>query len=135
PIDPLRLFRHRTVSLASFASLVVGVAMFGATVFLSQYFQLARGQSPTMAGVMTIPMIAGLFLSSTASGLIITRNGRWKVWLIIGGILMVAGCGLLGSIAYDTEYWHVGLYMAVLGLGVGMLMQNLVLCTQNQVAP
>ena len=134
PIVPLRLFRNRTISLASFASLFVGVAMFGATVFLSQYFQLARGQSPTMAGMMTIPMIAGLFLSSTASGLIITRTGRWKVWLVLGGILMVAGCGLLGSIASNTEYWHVAFYMAALGLGVGMLMQNLVLCTQNQVA-
>ncbi|MEU7565817.1 MDR family MFS transporter [Streptomyces fradiae] len=135
PVIPLRLFRNRTITLASIASLFVGVAMFAGTVFFSQYFQLARGESPTMSGVMTIPMIAGLFVSSTGSGLIITRTGRWKAWLVGGGALVTAGLGLLGTIRYDTEYWHVAVYMAVLGLGLGMMMQNLVLCTQNQVAP
>ncbi|RDG34753.1 MFS transporter [Streptomyces corynorhini] len=135
PIIPLRLFRNRTITLASLASLFVGIAMFAGTVFFSQYFQLARGKSPTMSGVMTIPMIAGLFLSSTVSGLIITKTGRWKIWLVSGGALLTAGLGLLGSIRYDTPYWHVGVFMALLGLGVGMMMQNLVLATQNQVAP
>ncbi|MFP3989375.1 MDR family MFS transporter [Streptomyces sp. E11-3] len=135
PIIPLRLFRNRTIALSSLASLFVGVAMFGGTVFFSQYFQLARGESPTMSGVLTIPMIAGLFVSSTASGLIITRTGRWKAWLVAGGALLTAGLGLLGTIRYDTDYWRVALFMALLGLGIGMMMQNLVLCTQNQVAP
>lgn len=135
PIIPLRLFRNRTITLASLASLFVGVAMFAGTVFFSQYFQLARDKSPTMSGVMTIPMIAGLFVSSTVSGQVITRTGRWKAWLIAGGVLVTAGLGLLGTIRYDTEYWHIAIFMALLGLGVGMMMQNLVLCTQNQVAP
>ncbi|MFF8031286.1 MFS transporter [Streptomyces sp. NPDC016626] len=135
PIIPLRLFRNRTITLASLASLFVGIAMFAGTVYFSQYFQLARGESPTMSGVMTIPMIGGLFVSSTASGLIITRTGRWKGWLLAGGVLLTAGLGLLGTMRHDTPYWHLAVFMALMGLGVGMMMQNLVLCTQNQVTP
>ncbi|GGV75993.1 MFS transporter [Streptomyces griseoloalbus] len=135
PIIPLRLFRNRTITLASLASLFVGIAMFAGTVYFSQYFQLARDKSPTMSGVMTIPMIGGLFVSSTVSGMIITRTGRWKGWLLAGGVLLTAGLGLLGTMRYDTPYWHIAVFMALMGLGVGMMMQNLVLCTQNQVAP
>jgi EmrB/QacA subfamily drug resistance transporter len=135
PIIPLRLFRNRTITLASLASLFVGIAMFAGTVYFSQYFQLARDKSPTMSGVMTIPMIGGLFISSTVSGQIITKTGKWKGWLLAGGVLLTAGLGLLGTMRYDTPYWHLGVYMALMGLGVGMMMQNLVLCTQNQVAP
>ncbi|MEU1407568.1 MFS transporter [Streptomyces sp. NPDC005728] len=135
PIIPLRLFRNRTITLASLASLFVGVAMFTGTVFFSQYFQLARDKSPTMSGVMTIPMIGGLFVSSTVSGQFITRTGRWKAWLVSGGVLVTAGLMMLGSIRYDTEYWKMAIWMALLGLGIGMMMQNLVLATQNQVAP
>ncbi|WP_326604687.1 DHA2 family efflux MFS transporter permease subunit [Streptomyces sp. NBC_01799] len=135
PIIPLRLFRNRTITLASVASLFVGIAMFAGTVFFSQYFQLARGKSPTMSGVMTIPMIAGLFLSSTISGQVITKTGRWKAWLVSGGFLVTAGLGMLGTIRYDTAYWHIAVFMFVMGLGIGMMMQNLVLATQNQVAP
>ncbi|MER6706251.1 MFS transporter [Streptomyces fumanus] len=135
PIIPLRLFRNRTITLASLASLFVGIAMFAGTVYFSQYFQLARDKSPTMSGVMTIPMIGGLFVSSTVSGQIITKTGKWKGWLLAGGVLLTAGLGLLGTMRYDTPYWHIAIYMALMGLGVGMMMQNLVLCTQNQVAP
>ncbi|MEV7105874.1 MFS transporter [Streptomyces atroolivaceus] len=135
PIIPLRLFRNRTITLASAASLFVGIGMFAGTVFFSQYFQLARDKSPTMSGVMTIPMIAGLFLSSTVSGQVITKTGRWKAWLVTGGFLLTAGLGLLGTIRYDTEYWQIAVFMLVMGLGIGMMMQNLVLATQNQVAP
>lgn len=135
PIIPLRLFRNRTITLSSLASMFVGVAMFSGTVFFAQYFQLARDKSPTMSGVMTIPMIGGLFVSSTVSGQFITKTGRWKAWLVSGGVLITAGLGLLGTIRYDTEYWKTAIFMALLGLGVGMMMQNLVLSTQNQVDP
>ncbi|MFE9996213.1 MFS transporter [Streptomyces avermitilis] len=135
PIIPLRLFRNRTITLSSIASLFVGVAMFTGTVFFSQYFQLARDKSPTMSGVMTIPMIGGLFISSTVSGQVITKTGKWKAWLVSGGVLVTAGLGLLGTIRYDTDYWKIAIFMAVMGLGIGMMMQNLVLSTQNQVAP
>ncbi|MFD9676301.1 MDR family MFS transporter, partial [Streptomyces sp. NPDC059981] len=135
PIIPLRLFRNKTISLASAASLFVGIAMFSGTVFFSQYFQLARGESPTMSGILTIPMIGGLFVSSTVSGQIITKTGRWKAWLVAGGVLLTAGLGLLGTLRHDTAYWHIAVFMALTGLGLGMMMQNLVLATQNQVAP
>ncbi len=133
PIIPLRLLKNRTIALSSAASMFVGISMFGATVFLSQYFQLARGESPTMAGVMTIPMIVGMFLSTTVSGQVITRTGKWKVWLCSGGVLLTAGLGLLGTLRHDTVYWHMACFMGMLGIGVGMMMQNLVLATQNQV--
>ncbi|MGX8907288.1 MDR family MFS transporter [Streptomyces netropsis] len=135
PIIPLRLFRNKTITLSSLASLFVGIAMFSGTVFFSQYFQLARGESPTMSGVMTIPMIGGLFISSTVSGQIITKTGRWKNWVVVGGVLLTAGLGLLGTMRYDTPYWHLAAYMVLMGLGIGMMMQNLVLAAQNQVAP
>ncbi|MFJ3235127.1 MFS transporter [Streptomyces sp. NPDC086787] len=135
PIIPLRLFRNRTISLASLASLFVGVGMYSGTVFFSQYFQLARDESPTMSGVMTIPMIGGLFVSSMLSGRFITATGRWKGWLVAGGVFLTAGLGLLGLMRYDTPYWELAIYMALLGIGVGMMMQNLVLSTQNQVGP
>ncbi|MEU3461397.1 MFS transporter [Streptomyces sp. NPDC006733] len=135
PIIPLRLFRNKTITLTSIASLFVGVAMFAGTVFLSQYFQLARGKTPTMSGVMTIPLIAGLFISSTVSGQVITRTGRWKGFLVGGGVFLTAGAATLGLLRYDTPYWQVAVYMALLGLGVGMMMQNLVLAVQNQVTP
>ncbi|MEU1518796.1 MFS transporter [Streptomyces sp. NPDC005811] len=135
PIIPLRLFRNRTITLSSIASMFVGVAMFSGTVFFAQYFQLARDESPTMSGVLTIPMIGGLFVSSTVSGQFITRTGKWKAWLVSGGVLITAGLGLLGTVRYDTDYWKTAVFMALLGLGVGMMMQNLVLSTQNQVEP
>ncbi|MFL6065049.1 MAG: MFS transporter [Friedmanniella sp.] len=135
PIIPLRFFRDRTIVLCSLTSLFVGVAMFGATVFLSQYFQLARGETPTMAGLMTIPLIAGLFLSSTISGQVISRSGRWKAWVLVGGLLLTAGLALMSTVAFDTNYWVVAPYMFLIGAGVGMMMQNLVLAVQNIIAP
>ncbi|PRY11178.1 MFS transporter [Kineococcus rhizosphaerae] len=135
PIIPLRFFRNPTVVLSAVASLFVGVAMFGGTVFLSQYFQLARGASPTASGLRTLPMILGLFVASTVAGQFITRTGRWKGWILTGGILLTAGLGLMGTVEWDTNYWVTAAWMALIGLGVGMMMQNLVLAVQNVVAP
>jgi EmrB/QacA subfamily drug resistance transporter len=133
PIIPLPIVRDRTTALAIVASIAVGVGMFGASVFFGQYFQIARGWSPTKAGLATIPMIGALLISSTVSGLLITRFGRWKVFLVSGTVLLVAGMGLLGTIDHLTPYWLMACYMALLGLGVGMSMQNLVLAVQNTV--
>ncbi|MFB9832068.1 MFS transporter [Actinoallomurus acaciae] len=135
PIVPLRLFRIRTLSLSTLASLFVGVAMFGATTFLSQYFQLARGDSPTKAGLMTLPMIGGLAIASTISGRIVTATGRWKNILVFGAASMTVGYALLSTVRYDTAYWQAAIYMFFVGAGLGMTMQNLVLCVQNQVRP
>ncbi|MFV2114067.1 MDR family MFS transporter [Micromonospora sp. LOL_025] len=133
PIVPLDIFRNRTVSLTTVASILVGVAMFGGTVFLSQYFQLSLGKSPTVAGLMSLPMILGLLVSSTVAGQLITKYGRWKRYLVAGAAVMVAGMLLLATIDAQTSIVLLSVYMAVLGVGVGMLMQNLVLAAQNDV--
>jgi EmrB/QacA subfamily drug resistance transporter len=135
PIVPLQLFRNRTVALATVAALFVGVAMFGSSVFLSQFFQLARGATATEAGLLTLPMIAGLFLASTVVGQLISRYGRWKPYLVGGGVLLVAGLLLQGLVmGADTPYWELAISMAMVGIGVGSTQQNLVLAVQNQVA-
>ncbi|MCW2634443.1 MAG: Drug resistance transporter, EmrB/QacA subfamily [Blastococcus sp.] len=134
PIVPLRLFRDRTTTLAIVASMAVGVAMFGSSVFLGQYLQISRGYSPTAAGLLTIPMVAGLLLSSTVSGILITRTGRWKSFLVTGSILVVAGFAMLSSIDHETNMVLLGSFLFVLGVGIGMTMQNLVLAVQNTVA-
>jgi EmrB/QacA subfamily drug resistance transporter len=131
PIIPMHLFKNRTVVLSVIASVAVGVAMFGTSVFLSQYMQVARGKTPTQSGLLTIPMILGLFLSSTIAGRFITKYGRYKGFMIAGGALLTGGLALMGTIRYDTSFVLVGLFMFVMGAGVGMLMQNLVLAVQN----
>ncbi|MEU4687644.1 MDR family MFS transporter [Actinoplanes sp. NPDC023714] len=133
PIIPLGIFRHRTVTLTIVASVLVGVAMFGGTVFLSQYFQISLGKSPTVAGLMGLPMVFGLLISSTVAGALITKYGRWKAYLVAGSIVMTAGMLMLSTIGADTSVVMISLFMAVLGIGVGMLMQNLVLAAQNDV--
>lgn len=133
PIIPLRIFRNRTVALATLASALVGVAMFGSTVFLSQYFQLSLGKSPTVAGWMSLPMVFGTLVSSTVAGQLITKYGRWKAYLVAGGAMLVAGMLLLGTIDAETSVPLLSLHMAVLGVGVGLLIQNLVLAAQNDV--
>nr|WP_246467762.1 MDR family MFS transporter [Allocatelliglobosispora scoriae] len=133
PIIPLDIFRNRTVSLATVASVLVGVAMFGGTVFLSQYFQVSLGKSPTAAGLMSLPLIFGLLISSTVAGGLITKYGKWKIYLVSGAIVMTVGMVLLGTIDATTSVLVLSVYMAVLGVGVGMLMQNLVLAAQNDV--
>ncbi|MEH0931566.1 MDR family MFS transporter [Micromonospora sp. CPCC 205558] len=133
PIVPLDIFRNRTVSLATVASVLVGIAMFGGTVFLSQYFQISLGKSPTVAGLMSLPMIFGLLVSSTIAGQLITKYGRWKAYLVAGAAVMTVGMLLLGTIDANTSVVILSIYMAVLGVGVGMLMQNLVLAAQNDV--
>ncbi|GAA1338678.1 MDR family MFS transporter [Saccharothrix algeriensis] len=133
PIVPLSIFANRTVTLTTLASALVGVAMFGGTVFLSQYFQIGLGKTPTQAGLMSLPLIFGLLVSSTVAGQLITKWGRWKVFLVAGGVVMVGGMALLATITAGTGVFVVSVHMAVLGVGVGMLMQNLVLVAQNDV--
>src|SRR4051812_3615844 len=134
PIVPLRLFRDRTTTLSILASIAIGVAMFGSSVFLGQYLQISRGFSPTAAGLLTLPMVGGLLLSSTVSGVLITRFGRWKGYLVAGSLLVVLGFTLLGTIDHETGMVLLGAFLFVLGVGIGMTMQNLVLAVQNTVA-
>ena len=133
PVVPLTIFRNRTVALTVVASALVGIALFGGTVFLSQYFQISLGYSPTAAGLLSLPMIFGLLVSSTVAGQLITRTGVWKRYLVAGAALMTLGFGALATISADTSIVLIGVYMLVMGAGVGMLMQNLVLAAQNDV--
>ena len=133
PVIPLELVRRRTPALAIVASLAVGIAMFGGAVFLGQYFQIARGYSATEAGLLMIPLMAGVLVASTVAGQLITRTGRWKRYLVAGGVCVVAGFALLAVIDHRTPMWFVAVGMAVVGTGVGLTMQNLVLAVQNTV--
>jgi len=130
-IIPMHLFTNRTFVLAVIASIAVGVAMFGSTVFLSQYIQIAKGRTPTESGLLTIPMVAGMLLSSIVVGNLIARTGRYKYFMVTGGALLTVGLLLMSTIDYRTSFVTVGIFLAVLGIGVGMLMQNLVLAVQN----
>jgi EmrB/QacA subfamily drug resistance transporter len=134
PLVPLHLFGNRTVVLTVIASVAVGVAMFGTSTFLSQYMQIARGKSPTASGLLTIPMVLGVMIASTIVGQIISRTGRYKRFMLAGTILFTVGLGLMGTIDDRTSLVALGVFMALVGVGVGMVMQNLVLVVQNSVA-
>ncbi len=134
PIVPLRLFRDRTTTLAIAASVAIGVAMFGSSVFLGQYLQISRGYSPTAAGLLVVPMVGGLLISSTVSGLLITRTGRWKRFLVGGSLLVFVAFSLLSTVDHDTNIVLLCSFLFVLGIGIGATMQNLVLAVQNTVA-
>lgn len=133
PMVPIRLLGNRTTVLMIIASVAVGVAMFGSSTFLTQYFQLAGGHSATRAGLMTIPLIVTQMLTSTIGGQVVTRTGRWKPLMVVGAVALVAGLAGLGTIDHTTPYWWVALSMGVLGIGVGALIQNIVLAVQNTV--
>lgn len=131
PLIPMNLFENRTVVMAVIASVAVGIAMFGTTIFLTQYMQLARGYSPTESGLLTIPMVVGLFGSSTISGRRISQTGRYRRYMLAGTLLLAGGLALMGLIDETTSLVEVGLFMLIVGIGVGMVMQNLILAVQN----
>ena len=133
PLVPIRLLANRTAILVIVASVSVGIGLFGGTTFLGQYFQLARGYSPTHAGLLTIPLMVALLLSSTLCGQLVSRTGRFKRFLVGGAVSLTAGLVVLGSIDHTTPIWFIMIGMALMGLGVGAMMQNLVLAVQNTV--
>jgi EmrB/QacA subfamily drug resistance transporter len=133
PVIPMRLFKDRTIALATIAAIFVGIAMLTATTYLSEYFQTSRGMSPTHAGLMSLSMVVGLMGTSIVSGRFISSTGRWKVWLVWGMVGVVVGAALLATIDHATSLWLIGLYMFVLGSGLGATQQNLILSVQNNV--
>ncbi|WP_019815694.1 MDR family MFS transporter [Saccharomonospora saliphila] len=134
PIVPLHIVRQRTPALAILASLAVGMAMFGGAVFLGQYFQVARGYDPTEAGLLMVPMMAGVLVASTLSGLRVSRTGRTKLPIVAGTVVLVAGFAVLSTLERDTPLATVFVGLVLVGTGVGLSMQNLVLAVQNTVA-
>lgn len=135
PIVPMSLFRNRTFTLSVIASIAIGVSMFATSVFLAQYFQLARGATPTESGLMTIPMIIGQMGASIVIGQLVSRFGKWKGWMLAGSVLTTIGVSLMSTLRYDTPFTLVAVYMFVLGAGLGMVMQNLTLIVQNDTPP
>jgi EmrB/QacA subfamily drug resistance transporter len=134
PIMPPRLFANRTFVIAGTAGLAVGIAMFGAMIFLPQYLQIVRGKSPMVSGFLTLPLMFGMIIAMTVVGRLITKTGRYKVYPVAGLLILATGLFLMSRMHADTSLVVVGVYMAVTGIGIGMSMQVLVLATQNAVA-
>ncbi|MFE0701199.1 DHA2 family efflux MFS transporter permease subunit [Streptomyces sp. NPDC058872] len=134
PVLPLTLFRIRTFSLVSVISFVVGFAMFGAMTYLPTFLQVVQGVSPTMSGVHMLPMVLGMLITSTGSGQIVSRTGRWKVFPIAGTALTGLGLLLLHRLTETSSTWEMSATFFVFGAGLGLVMQVLVLVVQNAVS-
>ncbi|MFL4906147.1 MDR family MFS transporter [Streptomyces sp. MMS24-I2-30] len=133
PVLPLHIFRSRNFTLMSIIGFITGFVMFGATLFLPLYQQSVQGASATNSGLLLLPMLGAMMVTSMVAGRITTNSGRYKVFPIAGGVLMIAGLYLLSMMDTGTSRFTSGVYMAVLGLGMGCLMQITMLVAQNSV--
>ena len=133
PILPLRLFTNRVFAICCAVGFIIGFALFGSVTFMPMYLQVVKGVSPTHAGMMLTPMMAGVLITSISSGRIISRIGRYRPFPIAGTAIMTVGLALLATLGVATPTWTACLYMIVLGLGLGLVMQVLVLAVQNAV--
>ena len=133
PVLPLRLFRNRTFTVAGLTGLIVGFALFGSSVFLPLFFQTVNGATPTGSGLRTLPLIAGLLLTSIWSGQVISRIGRYKPFPVAGTVLMTLGLFFMSKMGASTSTLNASWRLFVLGLGLGLVMQVLVLAVQNAV--
>ncbi|MFE2973753.1 DHA2 family efflux MFS transporter permease subunit [Streptomyces sp. NPDC059258] len=134
PVLPLKLFRIRTFTLVAVISFVIGFAMFGAMTYLPTFLQVVHDITPTMSGVHMLPMVFGLLITSTASGQIVSRTGRWKVFPVLGTALTTVGLLLLHRLDESSSTWLMSVYFFVFGAGLGLVMQVLVLVAQNSVS-
>jgi EmrB/QacA subfamily drug resistance transporter len=133
PVLPLHLFANRAFSVTSVVGFIVGFAMFGAITYLPAFFQIVRGESPTISGLQLLPLMVGMLIVSIGSGQIISRSGRYRVFPIIGTGLITIGLLLLSRMGIGTSSDLQAIYMLVLGMGLGAVMQVLVLIVQNAV--
>ena len=133
PVLPLHLFSNRGFSVTSVVGFIVGFAMFGAIAYLPVFFQIVHGESPTISGLRLLPLLVGLIICSTGSGIVISRTGRYRAFPIAGTALMTVGLVLLSQVGVGTSLIVAALYMFVLGVGLGCVMQVLVLIVQNAV--
>ncbi|MGW2491335.1 MDR family MFS transporter [Streptomyces sp. NPDC001606] len=133
PVLPLHIFKSRNFSLMSFIGFVTGFVMFGATLYLPLYQQSVQGASATNSGLLLLPMLGAMLVTSMVAGRVTTNSGRYKAFPIVGGALMIVGLYLLSLMDTGTTRLTSGLYMAVLGLGMGCLMQITMLVAQNSV--
>jgi EmrB/QacA subfamily drug resistance transporter len=133
PILPLELFRNRVFVVTSAIGFIVGLALFGSVTYLPLYQQIVKGHSPTESGLQLTPLVGGLLVTSIASGQLITRYGRYRPFPIAGTAVATVGLYLLSRLDVNTSTWLAAVYMLVVGLGLGMVMQVLVLAAQNAV--
>jgi MFS family permease len=133
PVLPLHLFKLRTFSVTSLVGFIVGFAMFGAITYLPAFFQVVRGISPTISGLYLLPLMAGLLFVSIGSGQVISRTGKYRVFPIAGSGFMTVGLFLLHLMGVHTSTFLDAIYMLVLGMGIGGVMQVLVIIVQNGV--
>ncbi|GAA4680688.1 MFS transporter [Streptomyces chumphonensis] len=133
PVLPPSLFRNRTFTLCAVIGFVIGFAMFGALTYLPTFLQVVHGISPTLSGVHMLPMVLGMLLTSTLSGQLITRTGRWKIYPVLGTAVAAVGLLLLHNLGVDSGDWEMSLYFLVFGLGLGLVLQVIVLVAQNSV--
>ena len=132
---PLKLFTSSTFSMATILGVLVGFGMFGAMMTIPLYLQLVEGSSPTLSGFQMLPMILGLMISSIASGQIIARTGRYKMFPILGTGFMATGFFWMTFLTADKPVWYIMVGMLLIGLGLGQLMQTLTIASQNSVGP
>ena len=133
PILPPSLFRIGVFRTASTVAFLLAMVLFGAIIYLPLYLQLVDGVSPTVSGLLMVPMMLGLLISSIASGQIVTRTGIYKPMPIVGSVMVIIGMWLLSHLGLHTSHLAMSLYVIVLGAGMGMTMQLMVLATQNAV--
>jgi EmrB/QacA subfamily drug resistance transporter len=133
PILPLELFRHRTFAVTSAIGFIIGLALFGSITYLPLFLQVVKGMSPTRSGLQLTPLVGGLLVTSIAAGRLISRFGRYRPFPIVGTALMTVAMVLLSRLGLHTTNLYTALSMVVLGLGLGMVMQVLVLAVQNAV--
>ncbi|QLQ38972.1 MDR family MFS transporter [Micromonospora robiginosa] len=133
PILPLRLFRSRTFALANSAGFVLGLVMFGSIIFIPLYLQIVKGASPTRSGLLMLPMMAGIIVTSILTGRAMSRIGRYKWFPVAGSAVLVAGMLLFRQLQVATSLWIAFGYMVVIGVGLGLCMQSLILAVQNAV--
>ena len=134
PILPLRLFRNRTFALANAGSFVVGFAMFGSIIFIPLYLQIVKGASPTESGLLMLPMMTGVIVTSIVSGRAISQVGRYKWFPVSGTAVLAVGLVLFGRLQVGTPLWQAFVYMLVIGVGLGLTMQPLILAVQNSLS-
>jgi EmrB/QacA subfamily drug resistance transporter len=133
PVIPLTLFRNRTFDVASAVSFIVGLSMFGAIIYLPLFLQLVSGASATNSGLLMLPLMAGLLVASMVSGQVISRTGRYKAFPVTGTAVAAIGMLLLSTMSATTPRLVASAWMVVLGIGLGLVMQVMVLVTQNSV--
>lgn len=131
PVMPLSLFKNRNFTMATIAGLLIGLAMFGVVNYMPTYIQMATGVDATEAGLLMIPMMGGLLVASIISGQLVSRTGRYKIYPLVGSVIMGAGLFLVSTLSVDSPTWLLCTYIAVFGIGLGLGQQILMLIVQD----